>query len=148
MEGTPNLLQREVKCPACSQWTRPHLPQVADASGPQPQTPNNEPARAVVEVESWHNYVAGDTCTDTPQDAPSPPVRLRPRRQTARPTANSATEGWWIRTAKGDFGPFDHKRVVALAKSGKINEKTLMRYGQGGEFLTAGQVRGLIPTAT
>ena len=209
MEGTLDLLQREVKCPACMQWTCPQLPRADDFARPQEsgQSKLNELADAAGKVEAGHNRKSNQTDrspqTITPprpaQDGwyvlttsgPQGPFSNKKIMQFARagkinassrlrragngtevragdiPNLFSATpkkrphspiaagkpapggkDGWYIRTSKGNVGPFANAQVVALAKARKISAKTMLRYGDSGQFVAAGTVRGLIPATT
>ena len=207
MEGTLDLLQREVKCPACMQWTFPQLPRADDFARPQEsgQSKLNELADAAGKVEAGHNrksnrtdrspqaitpprpaqdqwYVlttsgpqgpfsnkkiiqfaragkinassrlrrAGNTTevragdipnlfSATPKERPHSPVA-------AEKPAPGGKDGWYIRTSKGDAGPFASAKIIEFAKAGKIKANTMLRCGNTGQFVAAGAVNGLIPT--
>jgi hypothetical protein len=202
MEGTPDLLEKEIQCPACMRWAYPQLPRATGAVRPEEagQSRLNELADAAEELEAWSNRrnnraVRPPQPVTPPQPAqegwyvltasgPQGPFsnkqimqfaragkinaanRLRrasngtelragdipnlfgaPPATTGKP-ATGGKDGWYIRTSKGNVGPFANAKVVALAKAGKISAKTMLRYGNDGQFVAAGTVRGLIPSTT
>ena len=194
MEGTLDLLEREIQCPACMRWAYPQLPRATgfvrlEEAG---QSRLNELAGAAEEVEAWNNRRSSRTYRrPQPVTPPQPPQkgwyvltdsgpqgpfsdkqiiqfaragkinaanRLRKASNGTEVRAGDipnlfgappdAKDGWYIHTSKGDVGPLAHAKVAALAKAGKIGAKTMMRYGDDGQFIAAGTVQGLIPTTT
>ena len=201
MEGTPDLLESKVRCPACMQWTFPRLPRAIDVTRPEEagQSRLNELADAAEEIEAWNNRRRRPGKPPQPITPPRPVQdgwyvltasgprgpfsnkqimqfaragkinaanRLRkasngtevragdipnlfgvPTKATRKPTP-AGKDGWYVRTSKGDAGPFTNARIIAFAKAGKINAKTMLRYGNTGQFVAAGTVNGLIPATT
>jgi len=194
MEGTLDLLEREIQCPSCMEWAYPELPRATGSVRPEEagQSRLDKLAGAAEEVEAWNNRRSSQafhppqpvTPPQAPQkgwyvltdSGPRGPFSDKQIMQFARAgkinaanrlrKASNGTEvragdipnlfsappgskdGWYIRTSKGNVGPFAHTKVAALAKAGKISAKTMMRYGDDGQFIAAGTVQGLIPTTT
>jgi hypothetical protein len=194
MNGTVDMLNTKVRCPACMEWTCPQLPQATvEASKPElmGQSRLNDLVEANEEVDQWHNH--GRKRPHAPQPAqpkqnywyvvtdsgPKGPYTNKQIVQFAREgkineanrliDANTKTEFragdiqnlfarktpqaprqslWYVKTAKGNAGPFPSAKIVEFAKDGKIQANTMLRNGNTGEFVAAGTVNGLIPTAT
>lgn len=202
MEGTPDMVNVEVRCPNCGEWTYPQLPKAETAPRPaqrpaaaRPELMGQARLDALVGAnedttashkrrhrravrpprkteELW--FVLTDSGPKGPyaneqivnfarQGKINKANRLRnaktgvdyragdipnlfpsPEKPAGKPEPAEEPQ-WFVQTAKGHAGPFTDTQIVAFAKDGKINAKTMLRKGHTGQFVSAAEIRGLLP---
>lgn len=54
---------------------------------------------------------------------------------------------WYVKRGEQTAGPLTQERLKELAEQGKVQESDLVRKGEDGNFIPAGQIPGLIPDA-
>ncbi|MBC8372756.1 MAG: DUF4339 domain-containing protein [Planctomycetes bacterium] len=203
MEGTPDLLHTEVRCPNCLEWVYPQLPKAGLAARPtagsearRPPQPAGRPEEmgqarldelvgANEKTGTRHSrrhrkstrdlwYVLTNSGPAGPYDkeqiigfardgkinkanqlrnatsgteyrAGEVPDLFPSRGEPAEKPKLSNESEWYVKTARGQAGPFTGAELVAFAKSGKINAGTMLRKGQVGDFTAAEHIKGLFP---
>ena len=131
MEGSADMLNMEVRCPACLEWTYPRLPRADDTARPEKmgRTRLNELIDAADEVGGSRN-------------------RNPKRRQTQRPTQpipspQPAQQQWYILTTSGPKGPFGDDKIAQFARAGKIKASNRLTNARTGTEIRAGEIPGI-----
>ena len=130
MEGNADMLDMEVRCPNCMEWTYPVLPRAGtglDTEAPEELGQNrlDELIGANDDVEQWHK-------------------RRRRRRQARRPARPADLQNmWYIMTSSGPRGPYASEQIVQFAKDGKINAANELMNAQSKSVICAGKIPNL-----
>jgi hypothetical protein len=122
MEAPPTMIGKPVKCPLCATTFIASLPAAVDPKAPQPgsaaSSPSDGPQKELPEI------------TGLVGAAPDP----------ARPPR------WFIRTSKGESGPYSRKDLAKAAAQGKITFDTAVKDDRSGKTVMAGEIPGVFPS--
>ena len=135
MEGSADMLDMEVRCPNCMEWTYPVLPQAGtDSCEEEPealgQNRLDELIGANDDVEQWHK-------------------RRRKHRQARRPAQPIDLQNqWYIMTSSGPQGPYANEQIVQFAKEGKINAANELMNARSKSIICAGKIPSLFGNKT
>ena len=156
MEGTPDMLDAEVRCPNCREWTRPQLPRAEAASRPtavRPPTPGAQTApppvrggaavrpRAAEPPQIEPELMGQERLDDLVGAGEETGTRQRRGRRRVRkkPTKNL----WYVLTDSGPKGPYAKEQITEFARQGQINQANNLRNATTGVDCPAGDVPGL-----
>jgi hypothetical protein len=130
------MMNMEVRCPACNEWSYPQLPRAGNAARPETmgQARLNELVNANDEVDGWHNRRRKRR---QPQHLP------QPQTQTARPP-QPAQEQWHIMTTDGPRGPFGNDKIIQLAREGILKPRNRMTNARTGNEIRAEEIPNLV----
>ena len=130
MEGSADMLNMEVRCPACMEWTYPKLPQADNAARPEKmgQTRLDELVGAADGAGTRRNRKRKRHTQPTPQPTPSP---------------QPAQEQWYILTTSGPRGPFGKDKITQFAKAGKIKASNRLTNARTGSEMRASEIPNL-----
>ncbi|MCC5830668.1 MAG: hypothetical protein JJU36_14575 [Phycisphaeraceae bacterium] len=153
-EVPQSAVGRRAACPACDEAFTVVVPKARildDDATPEPAKPTPErEEEAVLELAE---------STDTPArpNRPSPaPAAANDGSKLLKfdhadssnsgsgtSVAPTPTDGWMVRTAKGERGPFSNRQIIQLARQGRITPKSQLRHTRKNRAVPAGDVPGL-----
>ncbi|MCP4377951.1 MAG: DUF4339 domain-containing protein [bacterium] len=147
LNGTVDMLSKEVQCPACMECARPHLPKADRTSQPEStgQSSLNDLIEANKDVEDWHNRRRERQPAQRP---PRPAQAVQPRPTAPVQPEQSKLNHWYIVTDSVPRGPFNNKQIVQFAKEGKINKANLMINAHTKATIRAGMIPNLFTRKT
>jgi len=129
MEGTSELLNTEVRCPNCMEWTYPHLPRAG-----------GEPRRQYVQPELLGQDRLEELIGAGEQ------VRHRHHHGRRRKRSKPGQALWYVLTDSGPKGPYDNRQILGFAREGKINKANMLRHAGTGADYRAGDIPNLFPS--
>ena len=142
------MLDREVRCPGCLQWTRPMLPQPGGGLRPElaGQSRLNELNTATDEKKARRKRRRSirPPAPTEPSDILEPTETVEPIEmaeivepiETLEPVEPQPMSNlWYVMTSKGNSGPFCRDKINEFAQAGKIDGTNKLKNAETGAIV-------------